>query len=331
LNFPAATIRRTFYLTIAALVMGGLAYNVKQLPSEAATAAASPDVTRVNKTQPIAATTVAEAQIALAPVAEGPELPSRPKITEYTVAEGDTLEAIAARFGVKVDTLVLSNGMESEDDTLSIGQKLIVPAVDALVYKIEEGDNFWTVADQFGTTEEELVKANPDIDPQAIPIGAYVLVPGGDLEHARPLLASRAAGARRTSPAQTHKLATHPVWGEVTDYFGWRTHPVYGTRHFHDGTDFNAGIGTPVAAADSGTVIMAQYYGGYGKTVKIDHGGGVITQYSHLSSYAVDVGQKVEAGQVIAYSGNTGTSTGPHLHFTVIVDGTPVDPLDWLP
>ncbi|HLO04403.1 MAG TPA: peptidoglycan DD-metalloendopeptidase family protein [Symbiobacteriaceae bacterium] len=327
MNFPAAMLRRALYTTIALLVMGGLAYNVKQLPSEAA---ASPDVTRINKAQPVAAM-VTKAEVLLAPVTEGPAIPARPKITEYTVAEGDNLEAIAGRFGLKVDTLVLSNGMESNDDTLSVGQKLVVPAVDALVYKIAEGDNFWTVADQFGTTEEEIVKANPDIDPQAIQVGAMVVVPGGDFDHVRPLLASRAAGSRRASPAQTHKLVEYPVGGIVTDYFGWRIHPVYGTRHYHDGTDFNAEIGTPVAAAADGTVIMAEYYGGYGRAVKVDHGGGVVTMYAHLSSYAVDVGQKVSAGQVIAYSGNTGTSTGPHLHFTVIVDGTPVDPLDWLP
>lgn len=306
--------------------MGGLAYNVKQLPSGAA---ASPNVSLQNKVQTVAAT-VADSEVALLPVAEGPELPARPKIMEYTVAEGDSLEAIASRFGLKVDTLVLSNGMESSEDTLSIGQTLVIPAVDALVYKIAEGDNFWTVADQFGTTEEEIVKANPDIDPQAIPVGAMVIVPGGDYDYVRPLVASR-AGARRASPAQTHKLVKWPVGGIVTDEFGWRIHPVYGTRHFHDGTDFNAEVGTPVVAAADGTVIMAQYYGGYGRAVKIDHGGGVVTMYAHLSSYAVEVGQAVSAGQVIAYSGNTGTSTGPHLHFTVIVDDEPVDPIDWLP
>lgn len=327
MNFPAAKLRRACYTTIALLVMGGLAYNVKQIPSEAA--AASPNLTLIEKDQPVVALAAAEVGVDLLPVPEGPELPPRPKITEYTVVAGDHLEEIAARFGLKVETLVMSNGMGSSEDTLSIGQTLFIPAIDALVYKIVAGDNFWTVADQFGTSEEKIVKANPDIDPQAIPIGAIVVVPDGNLNHARPLLASR-AGSRR-SPAVTHMLEKYPVGGIVTDYFGWRTHPVYGTRHYHDGTDFDAPIGTPVVAASDGTVTMAQFYGGYGRAIKIDHGGGVVTMYAHLSSYAVDVGQSVSAGQVIAYSGNTGTSTGPHLHFTVIVDGDPVDPLNWLP
>lgn len=329
LNFPAAKLRRTLYTAIAALVMGGLAYNVKQLPQEAA---ASPEITSINNPAPVAAMMVeAETEVQLLPVAEGPEIPARPKISEYTVVEGDTLEAIAARNGLKVESLILSNGMDTNDDILSIGQKLVIPAVDALVYKIVDGDNFWTVADQFGVTEEEIVKANPDVDPQAVQIGELIIVPGGNIENVRPLLASRAASSRRASPAQTGRLVQYPVWGSVTDYFGWRTHPVYGTRHYHDGTDFNAEIGTPVAAAADGTIIMAQYYGGYGRAIKVDHGGGVVTMYAHLSSYAVDVGQEVSAGQVIGYSGNTGTSTGPHLHFTLVVDGTPVDPLDWLP
>lgn len=328
MNFPAAALRRTMYATIAALVMGGLAYNVKQQPSDAASA--SPAFTYLNKAQPVVAAQVTTAaEIALSDKVEGPQLPPRPKVTEYTVVEGDNLTALAQRFNLKVDSLVMSNGFESADDTLSIGQKLLVPGVDALVYKIEEGDNFWTVADEFGMTEEEIVKANPEVDPQAVQVGALVLVPGNP-ERVRPLVASRSA-SRRSSPAQTGKLVTRPVGGIVTDEFGWRIHPVYGTRHFHDGTDFNAPVGTPVAAAADGTVIMAQYYGGYGKAIKVDHGGGVVTLYGHLSSYDVEVGQKVAAGQVIARSGNTGTSTGPHLHFSVIVDGTPVDPLTWLP
>lgn len=330
MHFPAATLRRTLYTTLAALVMGSLAYNVKQLPGEA-TPAASPEFTQIKGIAPLAAMAAFEPEVLLSEAPQGPEMPPRPKVWEYTVVQGDTLEAIAHRYGLKVESLVLSNGFQSNDDILSIDQKLMIPAMDALVYMIEEGDNFWTVADQFGAEEAEIVKANPDIDPNAIPIGALVLVPGGNWDTVRPLLASRAAGIRRGSPAQKGMLDEYPVWGDVTDYFGWRIHPVYGSRHYHDGTDFNAPIGTPVAAASGGTVIMAEYYGGYGRTVKINHGGGVVTMYSHLSSYAVDVGQRVSAGQVIAYSGNTGTSTGPHLHFTVIVDGNPVDPLDWLP
>jgi murein DD-endopeptidase MepM/ murein hydrolase activator NlpD len=338
LHFPAAALRRTMYATIAALVMGGLVYNVKQYPSGAVSA--SPGFTYLNKAQPVVAAQLATAEVAAAEVAaaqvglsdkvEGPQLPARPKVSEYITVEGDNLTSLAHRFNLKVETLVMSNGFENADDTLSIGQKLLIPGVDALVYKIEEGDNFWTVADAFGTTEEEIVKANPEVDPQAVQVGALVLVPGGKAERARPMVASRGA-SRRSSPAQTRKLVTRPVGGIVTDVFGWRIHPVYGTRSFHDGTDFNAPIGTPVAAAADGTVIMVQTYGGYGKAIKIDHGGGVVTLYGHLSSYDVEDGQKVAAGQVIARSGNTGTSTGPHLHFSVIVDGTPVDPLTWLP
>jgi murein DD-endopeptidase MepM/ murein hydrolase activator NlpD len=326
LHFPAASLRRTVYATIAALVMGGLVYKVKH--DEHLLSAQAAPVTSANGVK-VAQSVAAEAP---AEKPEGPVVPPRPKITEYTVASGDTLEAIANRFGLKVQTLVWANGFESEDEILSIGQKLIVPGMDALVYKIEEGDNFWTVAEAFGSTYDEVVKANADLDPQAIPVGAYVLVPGGSPENVRHnMVASRDSGVRRPSPAATGKLAEWPAYGMITDGFGWRIHPVYGSRHYHDGIDINASIGTPVAAAADGEVIMAQYYGGYGYAVKIDHGDGVVTLYSHLSEFAVQVGQHVKAGQLIAYSGNSGTSTGPHLHFSVYVDGTPVNPLNWLP
>ncbi|HYG59147.1 MAG TPA: M23 family metallopeptidase, partial [Symbiobacteriaceae bacterium] len=113
--------------------------------------------------------------------------------------------------------------------------------------------------------------------------------------------------------------------------FGWRVHPVYGTDNFHDGVDFDVAEGTPLVAASGGTVTMAGRYGGYGIVVRIDHGNGLVTQYAHMSQVSVSVGEKVAAGQHIGYSGNTGVTTGPHLHFMVMVDGTPADPMPWLP
>jgi murein DD-endopeptidase MepM/ murein hydrolase activator NlpD len=98
----------------------------------------------------------------------------------------------------------------------------------------------------------------------------------------------------------------------------------------HEGIDIAVGTGTPVHAAAAGTVIYAGWMEGYGNLVVIDHGGGLSTAYGHNSSLASSVGQSVSAGQVIAYSGSTGHSTGPHVHFEVRVNGSPVDPLGYL-
>ena len=103
-------------------------------------------------------------------------------------------------------------------------------------------------------------------------------------------------------------------------------HPISGARRLHAGMDIAAGSGTPIAAAGNGTVIYAGWRGGFGNCIMIDHGGGIVTLYAHQSSLATSVGQSVSTGQTIGYVGSTGYSTGPHLHWEVRVNGSPVDP-----
>ena len=115
-----------------------------------------------------------------------------------------------------------------------------------------------------------------------------------------------------------------PVHGVLTSGYGWRW------GRMHEGIDLAVGVGTPVVAAAAGTVIVAGWLGGYGNLVVVDHGNGVSTAYGHNTSVTVGVGQSVAQGQLISYSGNTGHSTGPHLHFEVRINGAPVDPLGYL-
>lgn len=122
-----------------------------------------------------------------------------------------------------------------------------------------------------------------------------------------------------------------PVGGRVTSPFGWRIHPIFGDRRLHTGIDLGSAVGTSIHAAGNGTVILAGNWGGYGRTVVIDHGGGLSSLYAHQSSIAVREGQSVLAGDVIGYIGCTGFCTGPHLHFEVREVGAPVDPMHYLP
>lgn len=117
-----------------------------------------------------------------------------------------------------------------------------------------------------------------------------------------------------------------PCIGEITSPFGWRLHPVLGYERFHSGLDIGADYGTIIHAAERGVVIFADWYGGYGNAVIVDHGGGISTLYAHTSELYVVEGQAVQRGQAIAAVGSTGLSTGPHLHFEVRQDGEPVDP-----
>jgi murein DD-endopeptidase MepM/ murein hydrolase activator NlpD len=121
-----------------------------------------------------------------------------------------------------------------------------------------------------------------------------------------------------------------PVSGPITSGFGMRFHPVFGRFIMHAGIDIAAAEGTTIAAAATGRIILAQYAGNCGNMITIDHGGGLATNYCHLSQIFVGVGQDVARGQAIGAVGMTGDATGPHLHFEVRIDGRPVDPLGYL-
>jgi len=124
-----------------------------------------------------------------------------------------------------------------------------------------------------------------------------------------------------------------PIIGSITSGFGWRRHPIFGSRSFHSGVDIAASYGTPVKASNSGKVIFSGWYGGYGKVVIVNHGEyqgkATSTLYAHLSRIAVS-GGNVKKGQVIGYEGSTGYSTGPHLHFEVRIDGKPTNPMNYI-
>jgi murein DD-endopeptidase MepM/ murein hydrolase activator NlpD len=151
------------------------------------------------------------------------------------------------------------------------------------------------------------------------------------LHEVESLLAVSASLASRIQTSQSSSSVVRsssgliwPVSGPVTSGYGWRW------GRMHEGIDIAVPTGTPVAAAASGQVIVAGWMGGYGNLVVIDHGGGLATAYGHNSSFAVGSGSTVSQGQTIAYAGSTGNSTGPHVHFEVRVNGSPVDPLGYL-
>lgn len=122
----------------------------------------------------------------------------------------------------------------------------------------------------------------------------------------------------------------YPVRGPITSYYGYRVHPIRGTTRLHTGLDFGVGYGVPILAADNGVVIHSGWYGGYGNTVIVNHGGGYTTLYAHASSLHVRSGQTVKQGQMLSKVGSTGMSTGPHLHFEVRYHGNPINPLSRL-
>jgi murein DD-endopeptidase MepM/ murein hydrolase activator NlpD len=137
-----------------------------------------------------------------------------------------------------------------------------------------------------------------------------------------------------TAPGDSGGFLARPVPGPVTSPFGMRVHPIFGYTALHDGTDFGGGCGTPMYAAADGRVVAEYYSSSYGHRLMIDHGFqrgvGLATIYNHATGYPLNVGDHVARGQVVGYVGSTGWSTGCHLHFTVMANGNPVDPSNWL-
>lgn len=136
--------------------------------------------------------------------------------------------------------------------------------------------------------------------------------------------------ARQSSGGESPGIIGWPVNAPVSSGFGYRIHPIFGTRKLHTGIDLNASAGAPIMASADGTVMLARTYGGYGRAVVIDHGGGLSTLYAHQSSIVVSEGQSVTRGEVIGYVGCSGYCTGPHLHFETREWGKPVDPMKYL-
>lgn len=139
--------------------------------------------------------------------------------------------------------------------------------------------------------------------------------------------------AAQMSDRITHVPAIQPISSKylktMASGYGYRRDPIYGTSRFHEGMDFSAAIGTPVYATGDGTVKSAGWESGYGQSIDIDHGFNYLTRYAHLSQISVKAGQKVKRGDLIGKVGNTGKSTGPHLHYEVRFRGQPQNPVNY--
>ncbi|MFI5427649.1 M23 family metallopeptidase [Aeromicrobium sp. UC242_57] len=148
------------------------------------------------------------------------------------------------------------------------------------------------------------------------------------------LAAKQVKSGGKGSGGDSGGALSYPVNGPITSPYGMRVHPVTGVYKLHDGTDFGVGCGTPIKAAASGTIVEQYFNGAYGNRVILNNGVkrgvSVVTTYNHMSRFALSAGSKVSRGQVIGYVGTTGYSTGCHLHFMVLANGSTVNPMGWL-
>ena len=268
----------------------------------------------------------------------------REPIREYTVQSGDSYWSIATKNNMTVDYLKQING--AVDDRLGIGQvlKLNTPkpllSVRTMISAIREEDiPFETVHRSnnqvlqgesnvvsdgaVGTmeVEYEIYQINGIVVAQRVLSQTVVVDPVDKVVEngTRVIVASRSD----TSEAKRGSLAW-PVRGRINSPFGPRS------RGNHSGIDIDAKTGDPVYSAGAGKVISASNFAGYGNQVTIDHGGGLTTMYAHLSEINVEVGQEVGVQELVGLAGTTGVTTGPHLHFEVRINGSPVNPMNYL-
>jgi murein DD-endopeptidase MepM/ murein hydrolase activator NlpD len=221
----------------------------------------------------------------------------------HVVTPGQTLYRISRAYGVSVDELMALNGIE-DPRAVGIGQKLLIPGASE-VQEVEVAAP--GTAD--GGVPEVAVEADPDPVPAA---------------HPRPPPAARRAPGPTTRPGQGKGDLAWPVRGVLYARFGRKGADP------HDGIDLAAPVGTPVKTAAEGAVLFAGDQPGYGKIVIVEHADGLITLYAHNRDLRVKVGQRVRPEQVIATVGESGRTSGPHLHFEVRRNGMPVDPLEHL-
>jgi len=236
----------------------------------------------------------------------------------HTVKPGETLFAIARLYGSNVEAMKQANDMTG--DQVRAGQVLKVPDAKApRRHIVQQGESLWELASRYNVTLEALLASNPDLgNPGHLQIGQAVVLPSGAA--AGDVIAATIG----PSPALEGVFAW-PVLAPISSLYG----PRDGRNH--NGLDLAANMGDPIKAARDGEVLLAGTIDGYGETVILRHEDGTRTLYGHASRLLVKAGERVRQGEVIAEVGSTGRSTGPHLHFEIIVNSKPLDPLLYLP
>jgi murein DD-endopeptidase MepM/ murein hydrolase activator NlpD len=248
----------------------------------------------------------------------------RSEIIEYEVQQGETVGTIADKFGISQDTIRWRNDLGSKD-TIKAGQTLEILPVTGVAYKVGKGETVYSIAKKLDSSAQAIVdypfNTFTNDETFGLAVGQTVIVPDGVKPQAKVTSPRR---WRVTPDAGAVVASGNFVWpasGQISQNFHW----------YHKGIDISNRGAPNILAADSGSVVLSTCLGwGYGCHIIVDHGNGYRTLYAHLSSLYVSVGQSVARGNAIGRMGSTGRSTGTHLHFEVIKNGTYLHPLNVL-
>jgi len=299
---------------------------------------------------------------------EKPASPPPPKRAEqitYKVKKKDTIPAIAKRYGIKQDTILMNN-KNALNNKMKVGDTITFPSIDGLYYKLEKNDTLSKIAKKYGISVVDIVDYN-NVNPKRLKAGTTIFLKGVTLQKYKDvegrLIAAQQAkedkkknkdkekpekppkgtkGAPPPPPPQDDgddggKAASYsgagfayPVrYAGVSSPFGNRYHPVLRRYILHTGVDLVAKY-VPLRAAKAGVVTFAGNMSGYGKIIIIRHDNGYETRYAHLSVISTNVGEHVNQGDLIGKTGNSGRTTGAHLHFEIRQNGVPKNPMKYL-
>lgn len=238
------------------------------------------------------------------------KLSTNDKVSVYVVREGDSLASIAKMFDVTSNTVMWANDLKSSKD-LKVGQELVILPISGVKYVVKKGDTLKSIAAKFHGDVDEIQDFNNMTD-TVVTIGEEIIIPDGEVQN------------DSASKSGTKASIKGPVGKTALGYFirptrGIKTQGLHGK--YHSAVDFGTSVGTQVYASASGKVIVAKsggYNGGYGNYIVIQHDNGMQTIYAHLSVVSVSAGTTVSGGDPIGKTGNSGNSTGPHLHFEIL-------------
>jgi murein DD-endopeptidase MepM/ murein hydrolase activator NlpD len=241
-----------------------------------------------------------------------------PEVTyiSYRIKKGDMIGIIAENYGVSQDTLISMNGINNTR-AVQIGSYVKIPSLSGIRYTVrQDGETIESIAKKYEVEPQVCSEVNHVSFTEPLKAGAAVFVPGGKLDA---ITLAEINGDLFRNPLRSAF--------RYTDYYGWRRSPFTGARSYHTGIDMAAPRGTPIYAAMVGVVVTAGWSATYGNYVIISHHSGYRTLYGHMDRISVSVGRSVSTSTKIGTVGNTGLSTGPHLHFTVYKNSSTVNPI----
>lgn len=266
----------------------------------------------------------------------------RRETISYLVESGDTISTIAQKFDIGVNTILWENNLNAYS-VIRPGDSLAILPVSGVKYKVASGESLKSIAAKYSVSEESILAFNDISGEGRLQIGQMLMIPGGKKESynqetpktysglsliknlIKPSNDSSDDSGKKSTPSNSApRVGNKMNWPTV----GYRITQYFTGRHF--AIDIANHVGTPLYAADAGVVEKAGWGTGYGNQILINHGGGKKTRYAHLSKFSVKTGDQVSKGEVVGLMGSTGWSTGPHIHFEVIINGVKYNPLNYV-